>query len=110
MFTNRKSCTIWESTVVNHTPTYLRHETGRVYWEDVQGQSNMAADDRSPADSVFLSIPEDSLNGYMPKKDDRVMEGSIAGEKPPMNALTVMSVRNCLHGSKAVQHIEIKAQ
>lgn len=110
MFTNRKCCTIWESTVVDRTPTYIRHETGRVYWEDVVGQSNQGSDACAPADSVFLSIPEASLNGYIPKKDDRVMDGSIDDDKPPMNALTVMSVRNCLHGSKTVQHVEVKVE
>lgn len=110
MVTNRKCCTIWGHTVVDRTPTYLRHETGKVYWEDVKGQSSMANDARSPADSVFLSIPEDSLNGYMPKPDDRIMEGSINKEKPPLNALTVTSVRDCLHGSKAVRHIEVRAE
>ena len=110
MFTNRDACTVWEKTTVHHTPAYVRHGLGAVYWEDVCGQTNTGADPRQPSDSCFVSIPERSLNGYRPKKDDRILPGSIADSSPPGTALTVMSVRDCLHGSAAVRHVEVKAQ
>ena len=110
MFTNRIGCTVWEKTTVNHTPTYVRHELGKVYWEDVRGQTNAGVDPRQPSDSCFVSIPEISLNGYYPKKDDRIVSGVSAAASPPANALTVMNVRNCLHGSAAVRHVEVKAE
>lgn len=114
MFTNREGCTVWEKTSVNRAPAYVRHELGRCYWEEVRGQTaagrSTGSDARAPDDSVFVSIPASSLNGYYPKRDDRIMEGSVPDDKPPRTALTVMSVRNCLHGSKAVQHIEVKAE
>lgn len=111
MLTNRTGCTVWEKTTVNHTPAYVRHEPGRVWWEEVHGQdSNTGSDTRQPADSVFISIPAASLRGYFPKKEDRIVSGSPAADAPPADAFTVMSVRDCLHGSAAVQHVEVKAE
>ena len=95
---------------MNHTPTYVRHELGKIYWEDVRGQTNAGVDPRQPSDSCFVSIPEISLNGYYPKKDDRIIPEVVADSSPPKTALTIMSVRNCLHGSAAVRHVEVKAQ
>lgn len=110
MITNRSACTVWEKTSVNHTPVYVRHELGRVWWEDVRGQTNTGADPRQGSDSAFISIPAASLTGYIPKKDDRILPGSVDSSAPPPSALTVMSVRDCLHGSQAVQHVEVKAE
>lgn len=110
MYTNRSSCTVWENTVRDHTPGWTRHETGAVYWEDVTGQSDQGADARAPEEHVFLSIPAASLNGYTPKPDDKVCAGSVTDEAPPMHARTVMNVRGCLHGSPAVQHVEVRAE
>lgn len=110
MFTNKPACTVWEKTTVNRAPAYVRHVLGAVYWEDVRGQTNVGADPRQPSDHCFVSIPEDSLNGYSPKKDDRILPGIAADSFPPAAALTVMSVRDCLHGSKAVRHVEVRAQ
>ena len=110
MFTNRTGCTVWEKTTVNHTPTYVRHELGKVYWEDVRGQTNVGTDPHQPEDNCFCSIPELSLNGCHPKKDDRILPDIVADSSPPPTAFTVMSVRDCLHGSAAVRHVEVKAQ
>lgn len=110
MYTNRPACTVWEKTVVDHAPVYIRHELGKVYWEDVRGQTNGGSDPRQPSDGCFASIPELSLSGYHPKKDDRILPGSVADNSPPSGALTIMNVRDCLHGSAVVRHVEVKAQ
>lgn len=96
--------------MVDHAPVFIRHELGKVYWEDVRGQTNGGSDPRQPSDGCFVSVPERSLNGYFPKKDDRILPGSVPDESPPKTALTIMSVRDCLHGSAAVRHVEVKAQ
>ena len=106
MRTNRPACTIWEKTVVNHAPAFVRHGLGAVWWEDVRGQKQ----NRDPEDGVFINIPARSLFDYIPKKDDRIMPGNISGNSPPKAALTVMHVRDCLHGSATVQHVEVKAE
>lgn len=110
MFTNKPACTIWEKTVVNHAPAYIRHETGAVYWQDTRGQSVLSGDARSPADSVFLAIPADSVGDYIPKKDDRVLPGSVQDASPPKTALTVMQVKDFLYAAPMMQHLEVTAE
>lgn len=110
MFTNKPACTIWEKTVVNHAPAYIRHELGACYWQDTRGQSVQSGDARSPADSVFLAIPADSVGDYIPKKDDRVLPGSVPDASPPKTALTVMQVKDFRYGSAMMQHLEVTAE
>lgn len=105
MITNRKGVTIYEKTVQNRAPTYIRHTTGAVYLEASSGQEN--GSDRKPDNGIFVSIPEASLS-YVPKPDDRIVCDMIDDEQPPVTAMTVMSVQDYLHGSPFVQHIEVK--
>ncbi len=107
MFTNKDGCTIYEKTIQNRAPTYIRHTTGAVYWEETaaQQQSNTA---RSETCSVLCCIPAASLT-YLPKKDDRIVCGICAEEQPPKTAHTVMRVKDLRYGSHAVQHVEVGA-
>ena len=107
MFTNKPACTIWEKTTVNHTPAYVRHETGAVYWQDCRGQTASAGDARSQSDSIFLAIPGGSVRDYAPKPDDRILPGAVADAAPPKDALTVMQVKDFRYGSAHMQHIEV---
>ena len=110
MFTNQPACTVWEKITVNHAPAFVRHELGACYWQDCRGQTVSGGDARTPADSVFLAIPAGSIGDYIPKKDDKVLPGSVLDAKPPHEALTVMQVKNFLYASAMMQHIEVTAQ
>lgn len=101
--TNIPAVTVWEKTLVNRAPAYVRHETGAAYWQDNRGQTN----ERQPDDSIFLAIHADQIGGYVPKTDDRVLPGSIADETPPKNAYTVANVKDLRYGSRMMQHIEV---
>ena len=106
MFTNKPACTIWEKTTVNRAPAYIRHVTGAVYWQEIRGQSAQ----RTPANEAFIAIPENSINGYIPRPDDRIVPGIVTGNAPPENALTVMQIKDFLYGSQKMQHIEVTAK
>ena len=110
MFTNKNACTIWEKTSVNHTPVYVRHETGAVYWQDCRGQKAGSGDARSPDDSIFLAIPVGSISDYVPKKDDRILPDFVPDLNPPKDALTVMQVKDFRYGAAYMQHIEVKLE
>lgn len=110
MFTNQPACTIWEKATVNHAPAYVRHVTGAVYWQDCRGQQVGAGDARSPEDNVFVAIQPGSLSGFMPKKDDRILPGDVAGTSPPSEALTIMQVKDFLYAAPMMQHVEITAK
>lgn len=107
MFTNRKGCTIYEKTVRNREPTYIRHTTGAVYLETSSGQES--GSDRKPDNGIFISIPETSLS-YVPKPDDRIVCDMIDDEQPPVTAMTIMSVDDRRYGSSFVRYIEMKAK
>lgn len=107
MYTNRKSCTVYERTVHNRTPTYVRHVLGAVYYEECFGQKG--GTDRCPDNHALLVIPEKSIT-YLPKPDDRIVVGAIMAEQPPATAMTVTVVKNFRHGSASVQHIEVIAK
>lgn len=107
MFTNREGCTIYEKTVQNRAPTYIRHTTGAVYAETTSAQES--GSDRKPDDEVFVSIPADSVT-YVPKKDDRIVCSIIDDEQPPVTAMTIMSVKDFRFGSPFIQHIEVTAR
>ena len=107
MFVNA-SCTVWEKTANNRSPTYIRHTLGAVYWEDTHGETvNGIA--RNPDDRALILVHGDALGGYFPKTDDRILRGNTADEQPPKNALTVSAVKDFRYGSAAVQHIEVTA-
>lgn len=107
MFTNKNGCTVYEKTVQNRAPTYIRHVTGAVYVEETLAQGN--GSDRKPDNEIFISIPADSVT-YVPKTDDRIVCGIIDDEEPPVNSATVMSVQDFRYGSTFIQHIEVRAK
>lgn len=107
MFTNKEGCTIYEKTVQNRAPTYIRHVTGAVYAETISAQEN--GSDRTPDNGLFISIPVDSVT-YVPKADDRIVCGIVDDEQPPTTAMTIMSVQDFRFGSPFIQHIEVKAK
>ncbi len=109
MFTNTPAVTIWKKAVVNHTPTYLRHQTGEAYWEDTNGET-VNGITRNPDDRVLMIVSAANLGEYMPKADDRIMRGAIEDAQPPKTALTVTSVKDFRYGSDSVQHIEVTAK
>lgn len=108
--TNVDGLTIWEKTVIDRAPAYIRHEFGASYWEDTRGQTATGTDARSPADTCFVAIPVVSIGDYLPKKDDKIIAGIVTDERPPNNALTVMQVKNFLYASPKMQHIEVNAK
>ncbi len=107
MITNRKGCTVYEKTVQNRAPTYIRHTTGAVWMETSSGQGN--GSDRKPDNGIFLSVPEASLS-YVPKPGDLIIGDIIDDEQPPVTAMTIMSVKDFRHGSPSVRHIEAIAE
>ena len=112
MFTNTKACTIYEKTVRNRAPTYIRHIIRNIYCEITHGQlqeQSGAGTNRSPQNGVFCMIPAKSILDYIPKKDDRIVCGLCEEEQPPQTAFTVMQVKDFRYGSKRVQHLEVSA-
>lgn len=107
MYTNIDGCTIYEKTVVNREPVYVRHVTGRVYWQPSVGESD--GKDRSEQNSIFVSIPAASVD-YLPKTDDRIVGSIIEDEQPPQTAYTIVNVKDLRYGSPKVQHIELTAR
>lgn len=109
MFTNTPAVTIWEKTTVNHAAAYVRHRTGAAYWEDTNGET-IGGITRNPDDRVLMIVSAANLGDYMPKTDDRIMNGAVNDTQPPKNALTVTSVKDFRYGSASVQHIEVTAK
>lgn len=107
MFTNRPGCTIYERTIQDRAPVFVRRECGPVYWEDTYSQQD--GSDRAPQNSAFIVIPATSTD-YCPKQGDKIVGEIIADENPPANAITVMTVKDFRYGSPKVQHIEVTAQ
>lgn len=108
MYTNRLHCTVWEKTVQNRAPAYIRHVMGPVYWEDTHGET-VGGITRDPEDKI-LCIIHAPLVTYLPKPDDRILSGEYTDEQPPQAALTVTSVKDFRYGSAAVAHIEVMAK
>lgn len=102
---NVNAVTVWEKTVINRAPAYIRHELGASYW---QGTRNQDTDDnsRTPDDSVFLAVPAASVT-YLPKKEDRAVSGICEDSSPPKTALTVMQVKDFRYLLPAMMHIEV---
>lgn len=111
MFTNQNGCTVWEKTVKDRAPAYIRHEEGALYWENTDGQEIRAgnARTRTPENGAFVIIPAASVT-YVPKPDDRILSGICPDETPPKNALTVMSVKDFRYSSPKTAHIEVTAE
>ena len=109
MFTNTPAVTIWEKATVNHTQTYIRHQTGAAYWEDTNGET-INGITRNPDDKILMIVSAANLGGYLPKADDRIMRGAVADEQPPKTALTVTAAKDFRYGSSRVQHIEVTAK
>ncbi len=107
MYTNRPGCTIYEKTVQNRAPTYIRHEVGEIYWEENTEQAD--GSDRSPKNVAFVSIPAASTS-YSPKTGDRIVGTVIDDEQPPSKAMSVMKSSDLRYGSPLVQHWEITAE
>lgn len=107
MITNRAGCTVYEKTVQNRAPVYIRHVLGELYWQPSVGQSG--GKDRAEQDDIFVSVPEASVT-YLPKPDDRIVGEIIADEQPPSTARTVMTVKDLRYGSQRVRHIELKVR
>ncbi len=109
MFTNTPGVTVWEKTTVNHAPAYIRHCTGAAYWEDTHGET-VGGITRDPDDRALVIVSGQNLGDYLPKADDRIMNGIAADAQPPKEALTVTSVRDFRYGSARMQHIEVTAK
>lgn len=107
MPTNKPACTVWERTVADRAPVWIRHELGACYWEDTRSQRT--GKDRAPDDSVFLCIPASSLSDYVPRTDDRLAPGAVPEAAPPHEALTVTRVKDFRYGQAMMQHIEVTA-
>ena len=109
MLTNTPAVTVWEKTVVNRAPAYIRHQTGAAYWEDTNGET-VNGITRNPDDRVLMIVSASNLGGYLPNTDDRMMRGAVEDAQPPNTALTVTSVKDFRFGSPKVQHIEVTAK
>lgn len=111
MFTNKEHCTIWEKTIVSRAPAYLRHEIGAHYAETVQAQKtdNQKTVSHNPCNQKLFIIPAESLS-YLPKTDDRIMDGLCTESSPPSAAMTIVSVSDFRYGSACVQHVEVTAE
>lgn len=105
--TNIPSLTVWEKTVTDRAPAYLRHRLGACYWEETRGQSIQSGDVRHPDDSVFLAVPEGAVTDYVPKKDDRILPGNVEAASPPGTAFTVVKVSDFRYGSPMMRHMEV---
>lgn len=109
MFTNTPAVTVWEKTVINRAPAYIRHQTGEAYWEDTHGET-VGGITRNPDDKMLMIVSAANLGAYMPKTDDRIMNGAVNDAQPPKDALTVTSVNDFRYGSARVKHIEVTAK
>lgn len=107
MFTNINGCTVYEKAKHNREPIFIRHQTADVYWEETLSQRD--GKDRTPANRALIIIPNDSAD-YCPKPGDKVIGMIIADERPPADAMTIMSVKDFRYGSPKVQHIEVIAE
>lgn len=109
MITNTPAVTVWEKTVINRAPAYIRHQTGAAYWEDTNGET-VNGITRNPDDRALMIVSSKNLGGYLPKTDDRMMRGAVEDAQPPNTALTVTSVKDFRYGTSRVQHIEVTAK
>lgn len=109
MFTNQIGCTVWEKTILNRMPAYVRHVENALYWQDSQAQKISDGASRVSTDGILVIIPAESVT-YLPKPDDRILSGIQEEEKPPQNAFTVMKVLDYRYSSPKTAHIEVYAE
>lgn len=109
MFTNTDAVTVWEKTTINHAAAYIRHQTGAAYWEDTRGET-VNGITRNPDDKALMIVSAANLGTYMPKADDRIMNGISAETQPPGSALTITSVKDFRYGTDNVKHVEVTAK
>ena len=111
MFTNREGCTVWEKTIQNHAPAYVRHVLGAYYLETIAAQETDRTKSAShnPQNQQLFIIPADSLT-YLPKTDDRILDGIHTETSPPADAFTVVTVKDFRFGSECVHHAEVTTQ
>ena len=112
MFINQSACTVYEKTVRERAPAYVRHVFTGIYWEHTDGQTQSQANgaaNRSPADGALCIIPAAAVTEYIPKPDDRIVCGLCEDDRPPDTALTVMQVKDFRYGSARGQHLEVSA-
>jgi len=102
---NMDAVTIWEKTVVNRAPAYIRHVLGPSYWQETQSQEADGTA-RNPDDAIFLAVPAASVT-YLPKKEDRAVYGLCEDVNPPKTALTVMQVKDFCYLLPQMMHIEV---
>lgn len=102
---NIPAVTVWEKTTdtASRTSTYTRHVTGAAYWQGNLGQTP----GRSEDDSILCAIHAGNVGSYTPKKDDRILPGTVTGDTPPDNAFVVEHVKDFRYGSGMMQHIEL---
>lgn len=108
MFTNQIGCTVWEKTILNRMPAYVRHVENALYWQDSQAQKLSDGASRVSEDGILVIIPAESVT-YLPKPDDRILSGIQEEEKPPQNAFTVMKVMDYRYSSTKTAHVEVYA-
>ena len=113
MFTNRENCTVWQKTTADRAPAYIRHEFGAYYHEITYAQETdrIRSVSHEPAGTAFFCIPAESVtDGYLPKTDDRILDGICTDNSPPGHALTVTVCKDFRYGSPCVRHIEVTAK
>lgn len=108
MFTNQIGCTVWEKTILNRMPAYVRHVENALYWQDSQARKLSDGASRVSEDGILVIIPAESVT-YLPKPDDRILSGIQEEEKPPQNAFTVMKVMDYRYSSPKTAHVEVYA-
>lgn len=110
MFTNA-DCRLYVKQRNGRMCEYVPADISPVYWEDNAGQALVSnqggSHGMSESNTVTVIIPESSLGGVMPKRDDKIarLSGGNEGEQ-----LTVMSVSDFRFGSANVHHVEVTAK
>lgn len=107
MFTNTKVITVFHKStdVEKRLPAWEKHLFYDVYWENCSGQSEENKG-MGESNEILCIIPEKSLKGFIPCKDDLICLGDVE-EK---GGLTIMSVKDFRYGSGKVRHIEVTAK
>lgn len=105
MFTNTKVITVFHKTVKNRLAVWEKRLFYDVYWENCSGQSEESKG-MGESNEILCIIPEKSLKGFIPCKDDFICLGDVDEH----GSLTIMSVRDFCYGSGKVRHIEVTAK
>ena len=107
MFTNTKVITVFHKTtdVEKRLSKLEKHLFYDVYWENCSGQSEESKG-MGESNEILCIIPEKSLKGFIPCKDDYICLGDVDEH----GSLTVMEVKDFRYGSGKVWHIEVTAK